>query len=312
MPPPLLECVPNVSEGRDLHVIDTLTAAIESVEGTRLLHRDVGFDANRTVFTFVGSPESVRLSAKRLAAACVELIDLRSYSGTHPYVGALDVCPFVPLWGLDPVLAKAVAEEVGQYIAEELKVPVYFYEHSARREKFRSLAEVRRGGLGSIAGRPIEDAPDLGGPLPHPTAGVSVVGSRDILIAYNINLDTTDVRLARRIARRVREELPKVRAIGWYQAAFGCAQVSLNLLDWRVTDLGAAFGKTREVARGLGVGVTGSELIGLAVEGAMGGWEGLGLGSVREFEYSKRVIETLLATEENEIARMEAEKKNFK
>lgn len=158
----------------------------------------------------------------------------------------------------------------------------------------------------------MEDAPDLGGPVPHATAGVSVVGARDILIAYNINLDTTDVKLARRIAKRVREELPKVRAIGWYQAAFGCAQVSLNLLDYRVTDLGAAFAKTGEVARELGIGVTGSEMIGLAVEEAMGGWEGLGLGSVREFEYSKRVIETLLATEENEIARMEAEKKNFK
>ncbi len=296
MPPPLLECVPNVSEGRDLHVIDKLTAAITSVAGTRLLHRDIGADANRTVFTFVGSPECVRLSAKHLAAACVELIDLRNYRGTHPYVGALDVCPFVPLWGLDEVLAKAVAEDVGRYIAGELGVPVYFYEHSARREKFRSLAEVRRGGLSSIARRPPADAPDLGGPLPHPTAGVSVVGAREVLVAYNINLDTTDVRLARRIARHVREGLPKVRAIGWYQAAFGCAQVSLNLLDYRVTDMAAAFAKTQVVAEGLGVGVTGSELIGLAPAGAMRGWETLGLGSVRAFAWGRRVLEGVVGS----------------
>ena len=297
MPQPYLECVPNVSEGRDLRVVDILTAAIRSVAGTRLLHRDIGADANRTVFTFVGRPEDVRLSAKRLAAACVEVIDLRHYRGTHPYVGALDVCPFVPLWGLDPVLAKAAAADLGQYMAAELGVPVYFYEHAARREKFRSLAEVRRGGLGDIANRAPEDAPDLGGPLPHPTAGVSVVGARDILVAYNVNLATADVRLARRVARRVREELPRVRAIGWYQAAFACAQVSLNLLDYRVTDMAAAFAKTAEVARALGTDVAGSELIGLAPAGAMGGWEELGLDSVKPFEYGERVLE-VAATQE--------------
>ena len=291
MPAPQLECVPNVSEGRDLRLVDALTAAITSVPGTRLLHRDVGRDANRTVFTFLGAPESVRLSAKRLAAATTELIDLRTYAGTHPYLGALDVCPFVPLWGLDPVLAQAAAEDVGAYLAAELGVPVYFYEDSARRARFRSLARVRRGGLASFAARPPADAPDLGGPRPHPTAGVSVVGARDVLIAYNVNLATRDAGIARVIARQLRRELPRVRAIGWYQDAFGCAQVSFNLLDYRVTGMGTAYAKTRDAARALGTDVAGSELIGMAPAEALVGWEAWGLDSVRGFVYEERVLE---------------------
>ena len=291
MPAPQLECVPNVSEGRDLHVVDRLTAAVTSVPETRLLHRDVGADANRTVFTFLGPPEAVRLSAKRLARACTELIDLRAYAGTHPYVGALDVCPFVPLWGLAPAVARAAAEDVGAYLHEELGVPVYFYEDSARRERFRSLARVRRGGLAGFAARPPEDAPDLGGPLPHPTAGVTVVGARDLLIAYNVNLATRDAEVARAIARQLRRELPRVRAIGWYQAAFGCAQVSFNLLDYRVTGMGAAYAKTRDAARALGTDVAGSELIGMAPAEALVGWEAWGLGSVRDFVYEDRCLE---------------------
>lgn len=290
MPAPQLECVPNVSEGRDLRLVDRLAAAITSVPGTCLVHRDVGRDANRTVFTFLGPPEAVRLSAKRLARACVDLVDLRGYAGTHPYVGALDVCPFVPLWGLDPALARAAAEDVGAYLAGELGVPVYFYEESARRERFRNLARVRRGGLASVPGRPPEDGPDLGGPLPHPSAGVSVVGARGILVAYNVNLATADARLARAIARELRGSLPAVRAIGWYQAAFGCCQVSCNLLDYRVTDMATAYAKTGEIAARHGTSVAGSELIGMAPAAALRGWESLGLDSVRAFAYEGRVL----------------------
>ena len=266
--PPLLECVPNVSEGRNLELIHRFAEAISSVSGTQLLHQDIGYDANRTVFTMVGEPAAVCLSAKRLAHAVVAAIDLRHYSGTHPYVGALDVCPFVALGGLDPRLAQAAAQELGHYLVDDLGVPIYYYEQSARRERFQSLARVRRGGLHAVANRPPQDAPDLGGPLPHPTAGVSVVGVRDLLVAFNINLSTSDAAIAAAIAAELRR-LPRVRAIGWYQAAFGCAQVSCNLLDFRVTGLGAAFAKTRALAQTLGVDTAGSELIGLVPEAAL-------------------------------------------
>ena len=144
---PLLECIPNVSEGRDLSVIDLLTTAITSVPEVRLLHRDVGADANRTVFTFLGPPTAVIEAAKRLAIAVVKHIDLTNYSGTHPYIGALDVCPFVPLFGLDMEVAKDAAQEVATFLGEALRVPSYLYEKSATRPLYRSLAKVRRGGI---------------------------------------------------------------------------------------------------------------------------------------------------------------------
>ncbi len=315
--PPLLECIPNVSEGRNMAVIEQLTTAITSVSGTYLLHRDIGFDANRTVFTFVGEPDSVRLSAKRLARACRDLIDLRNYSGTHPYVGALDVCPFVALWGLSPKHALEAADELARFSASELEVPTYLYEHSASRPAYRSLAQVRRGGLAKVALRTGEEGPDYGEGS-HPTAGVSVVGARDLLVAYNINLTTSDVELAKHIARQLRaaartQQLPRLRAIGWYQASFGCAQVSINLLEYRRTGLGEAYLAVQAHARAVDVDVAGSELIGLVPlnaltsvplafgqsaatieEAAHQAVSLLGLRSVRPFEVHQRVLEYLV------------------
>lgn len=266
--PPLLECVPNVSEGRDLAKVEAFTRAIASVEGTHLLHRDIGYDANRTVFTFVGAPAAVRLSAKRLAEACVAHIDLRRYSGTHPFVGALDVCPFVALGGLAPKHATAAARDVAEYCHTALGVPVYLYEHSATRPAYRSLARVRRGGLADAAARTGAWAPDYGTGA-HPTAGCSVVGARELLVAYNINLDGADPATARRIAGTLRSSargtgLPKVRAIGWHQAALGRTQVSINLLDYRVTGLGDVYTRVQALAAENGAAAAGSELIGLA------------------------------------------------
>ena len=314
-----------MSEGRDRGVVDALTAAIESVAGTRLLHRDVGRDANRTVFTMVGDPASVGLSAKRLAAACVELIDLRGYRGTHPYVGALDVCPFVALWGLPPERAADTALEVARYVGTELGVPTYLYEHSATRPAYRSLAAVRRGGLAAVARRAggpdgaLGDGPDFGPAGLHPTAGACVVGARGLLVAFNVNLSPgAPVALAREIAAAVRSagaravrphRLPKLRAIGWYQEAFGCAQVSCNLLDYRVTGLGETYLAVRRLAHAAGYDVAGSELIGMvpaaalvAAQVAFGeatlnveaaarrGAELLGLGAVRPFVFEERVL----------------------
>lgn len=267
--PPLLECVPNVSEGRDLATIEALTAAITSVPNTTLLHRDIGYDANRTVFTFVGSPESVCLSAKRLARACVERIDLTAYSGTHPYIGALDVCPFVPLWGLSPKHATAAALELAEFCASELTVPVYLYEHSATRPRYRSLAQVRKGGLRAVRQREAPLGPDFGEGA-HPTAGASVIGARDILVAFNINLsgDSAGAKLASKIAAHIRSTnkatgLPKIRAIGWQQPALGRSQVSVNLLDYNTTGLAEVYQEVDRLAKAANSHAAGSELIGL-------------------------------------------------
>ena len=315
---PYLECIPNVSEGRDLAIIEQLTEAIVSVPGTHLLHRDIGYDANRTVFTFVGSPAAVSLSAKQLATRCTELIDLRTYTGTHPYIGALDVCPFVALWGLDATEAHAAAKNTAQYIGQSLHVPVYFYEHSATRDLYNSLAQVRKGGLAALSTRPSELGPDIG-THPHATAGACVLGVRDILVAYNINLSTKDVEIAKAIAAKIRSMktgtgLAKVRAIGWYQPTFGCAQVSVNLLDYRVTGFAEAYKAVREIAQTMGVEVRGSELIGLTPlealvnaarvftgkpadagvdqhQAALLAVEALGLNAIRPFDIEDRVLE---------------------
>ena len=281
---PLLECIPNVSEGRNLDVIDMLTAAITSVEDVRLLHRDVGADANRTVFTFLGPPKAVVEAAKRLAVSVVKHIDLTDYSGTHPYIGALDVCPFVPLFGLDMKVAQEAAIEVAKFLGEELQVPAYLYEKSATRPVYRSLAKVRKGGILAASRRrstrPAQDlrqnhpdasqnlGPDFGPDGIHPTAGASVVGARKLLVAYNINLTTSDVQIARAIAKAVRasgngHRLRGVRAIGWYQEAFGHAQISINLTDVNKTGLATIYETVREEAQKHNYDVAGSEMIGL-------------------------------------------------
>ncbi len=271
---PLLECIPNVSEGRNLEVVDLLTAAITSVADVQLLHRDVGFDANRTVFTFLGPPTAVVEAAKRLADAVVEHIDLTDYSGTHPYIGALDVCPFVPLFGLQQKVAKQAALEMAAYLGEELKVPTYLYEKSATRPDYRLLAKVRKGGIQAVRFRqnhpdPTQDmGPDFGPNGIHQTAGASVVGARNLLVAYNINLSTSDVKIARRIAKSIRatgngQRLAGVRAIGWYQESFGYAQISINVTNVIKTGLATIYEAVREEANKHGCDVAGSEMIGL-------------------------------------------------
>ncbi|MFK8055139.1 MAG: glutamate formimidoyltransferase, partial [Saprospiraceae bacterium] len=281
---PLLECIPNVSEGRDLKVIDALTASITSVSGVRLLHRDVGADANRTVFTFLGSPDAVIEAAKRLAKATVEHIDLTNYSGTHPYIGALDVCPFVPLFGLEMEVAKKAADEIAAYLGEELNVPSYLYDKSATRPIYRALSKVRKGGIQAASLRrssrgvqglrqnnpdsALNMGPDYGPDGIHPTAGASVVGARNLLVAYNINLTTSEVSVARAIAKAVRatgngHRLPGVRAIGWYQESFGFAQISINLTNVKRTGLAKIYETVREEAQKHGCDVAGSEMIGL-------------------------------------------------
>jgi glutamate formiminotransferase/formiminotetrahydrofolate cyclodeaminase len=287
----VVECVPNFSEGRDRKKIDAIAEAIRSVAGAKLLDVDPGADTNRTVYTFVGSPRAIVDAALAGARAARELIDMRVHSGAHPRLGALDVCPFVPVSGISMEECTGLAREFGRRLADELGVPVYLYEKAASKPSRNSLADVRSGeyeGLEAKLGDP-EWAPDFGPARFDARWGATIAGAREFLIAYNVNLNTKDKKLADDIALTVREggrlarnpdgspvldpsgkpariagRLKAVRAIGWYIEEYRCAQVSLNLLDYRTTPLWEVFETIREEAEARGLFVTGSELIGLA------------------------------------------------
>jgi glutamate formiminotransferase/formiminotetrahydrofolate cyclodeaminase len=266
---PLLELVPNVSEGRDEEVIAAI-AAHASVPGARLLDVDSGFAAHRTVLTVAGDPEALEASARALIAEAVQRIDLRRHQGTHPRIGAADVVPFVPLLGAGLEICADLARRVGRWVGEELGLPVYLYGSAA---KSRSLATVRRGGFEGLGSR--TDQPDFGPRRPHPTAGAVAVGARPVLIAFNVNLDRADADAAAEIARRIRSSgsgprrLDRVQALGWLLDNRGVAQVSCNLADWRRTPLHVVYDACVDESNRLGIGVTGSELVGMAPLGAL-------------------------------------------
>lgn len=278
---PLVECVPNVSEGRDPRVIAALADAASRVSGVRLLHVDAGVDAHRTVLTFAGPPEAVGDAAIALGHAVASLVDMRRQRGAHPRLGALDVCPFVPVRHVSLERCALVARRVASTLARDLSLPVYLYEAAAFRTSRRALPALRRGEFEGLGAKLRDPAwlPDFGPARPHPSLGAAVVGARPFLIAWNIALDTRDDRVARVIAARVRESgwtsadgaarvhhpgrLRAVRAVGWAMPTYGHAQVSLNLLDFRVTSMAAAWRAVCEEAGVAGVRVVGSELVGL-------------------------------------------------
>lgn len=275
--PPLLECVPNVSEGRDAAVVAALAEAVRG-GGAELLdvHSDV--DHHRSVLTFVGATAIVERSLLALARAAVALIDLRHHRGAHPRIGALDVAPFVPLRGASMADAVASAHRAGHAVAEACGVPVFFYGEAALRSDRRELPAVRRGGFEGLAQRmaPPEGRPDAGPPVPHPTAGATAVGARRLLIALNADLASADVAVAAAIARAVREAtpggLPGVRALGLFLASRGVAQVSMNLIDpWRSPPVMVAERVERE-ARARGVIVREYELVGCAPASLFAEW----------------------------------------
>jgi glutamate formiminotransferase len=255
---PLVECVPNFSEGRDPVVIAALADAV----GAPLLDQTSDQDHHRTVLTFAGSPEFVMDAAVRLAGVAAQRIDLRTHAGVHPRIGAMDVCPLVPVQGVTLEQCAALAHWVGNRIWLEHGIPVYFYEAAALREDCRKLEDVRRMGL----------PPDLGGPTLHPSAGAVVVGARKFLIAYNVNLATADLGIARGIARTIRESrggLPKVKALGLPLETAGLVQVSMNLVDYEVTSIVQVYEAVERLAAAMGVEVRESELIGLAPAAAL-------------------------------------------
>ncbi|MEY2520433.1 MAG: glutamate formiminotransferase / 5-formyltetrahydrofolate cyclo-ligase [Verrucomicrobiota bacterium] len=289
----IIECVPNFSEGRDLEVIAQITAAIESVEGISLLNVDPGASTNRTVVTFAGSPEATVEAAFRGIRKAAELIDMRKQKGAHPRMGATDVCPFIPVSNVSWDEAVACAQSLGKRVGDELKIPVYLYEKAARDPSRSNLSIIRAGEYEGFFEKIKEPAwkPDFGPSIFNEKSGATVIGAREFLVAYNVNLNTRAVRRATSVAFDVRENgrvktedgtpsgkpvldakgepvrlpgmLKHVKAIGWYVEEYGTAQVSMNLTNLEETPLHAAFDACSEAASKRGLRVTGSEVVGM-------------------------------------------------
>ena len=265
----LIESVPNVSEGRRLDVVDRLADAISSVPGVFLLDRTSDASHNRTVFTLAGEDGPVTEALERLVAGAIHDIDMDAHSGEHPRIGAVDVIPFVPLADTSMEDCIALAQAFGRRIASRFELPVYLYAQAASRPERVKLSDVRRGqyeGLKAEIGQRGRE-PDFGPARTHPSAGAVAVGARPFLIAYNINLASEDVELAKRIARRVRESgggLPRVQGNGFWIEELRRAQVSMNVLDFSVTPLWLVWETVRDIAAEDGVDLAESELIGLA------------------------------------------------
>jgi glutamate formiminotransferase/formiminotetrahydrofolate cyclodeaminase len=291
----LIECVPNFSEGRDRGIIDAITGEIAKVAGATLLDVDPGEATNRTVVTFVATPEALVEAAFSAIRKAAELIDMRRHSGAHARQGATDVCPFVPVCGVTVEECVELANKLAARVGEELRIPVYLYELAATRPERRSLSEIRVGEYEALAEKlkKPEWKPDHGPAEFSATAGATVIGVRPFLIAYNINLNTRDTSLAKDIALTIRERgrakrdaagkkmrdaegnlvrepgFPNCRATGWFIEEYGRAQVTMNLTDYTVTPVHVVFDRVVQLATELGVRVTGSEIVGLVPKEAM-------------------------------------------
>ncbi len=265
----LVECVPNFSEGRQLAKVNAIVDAMRAVPGVYLLGRESDADHNRSVVTLVGEPDAVREAAVRGVGKAAELIDLTRQTGAHPRVGATDVVPFIPIEGVTIEDCVVLANEAGKAIWERFHIPVYLYEAAAQWPERVNLENIRRGqfeGLREEVLRNPQRAPDIGEPRLHPTAGATVVGARKFLIAYNINLNTPDLEIAKRIAKTIRFSsggMPCVKAMGVDLRARNLAQVSMNLTDFEQTPIHKVFETVKREAQRLGVGIVGSEIVGL-------------------------------------------------
>ena len=273
--PRLVECVPNFSEGRRREVVDEILGVIAAVPGVTLLDSELDPDHNRSVLTFAGEPEPVAEAAFLAVRKAAERIDLNHHRGQHPRMGAADVVPFVPIEGLTLDDCAALARAVGERIGRELAIPVFLYEAAARTPARTSLADVRRGefeGLREAIGRDAGRAPDFGPARIHPTAGATAVGARRFLVAFNANLNTGDVRVARAIAAAIREQnggLKNVRALGFSIEGGRRAQVSMNLVDVEATPIHRVLALVRDEAARHGATISGCEVVGLAPEAAL-------------------------------------------
>jgi len=292
----IVECVPNFSEGRDKDKINAIVREIEAVPGVKLLDVDPGESTNRTVVTFIGEPEAVKEAAFKAIGKAAEVLDMRTHKGAHSRIGAMDVCPFVPVSGVTMEDCVQLAHELGGRVAGELGIPVYLYEEAAQKPDRRNLANIRAGEYEGLPEK-LKDpnwAPDYGDPVFNPKSGATVIGAREFLIAYNINLNTRDRRLAHEIALNLREsgrvkknkdgtivrdslghsvKVPgrfrDVKAVGWYIEDYGVAQISINFTNYRRSPVHAVFDETVKQAEKLGLRVTGSELVGLIPKEAL-------------------------------------------
>jgi len=334
----IVECVPNISDGRNPEVYNAVAQAAAAVTGVELLDVDPGQETNRTVITFVGEPEAVLEGAFAVVKRSFELIDMQTHHGAHGRQGATDVCPFVPVSGVTMDDCVELSKRLGKRVGEELGIPVFLYEYAATRPERRSLADIRKGEYEALEEKlkTPEFAPDFGPATFVPGFGVMVTGARKFLVAYNVDLNVTDKRWANRVAFDVRENgrtvkgpdgkktqqpgmLKAVRGVGWFIPEYGCAQVSMNLIDLDVTPVHVAFDACDEAARARGIRVTGSELVGLIPRSSMleagrhyltrmerspgvptadlihSAVQSLGLNEVSEFNPEEKIIEDILA-----------------
>ncbi len=358
----IVECVPNFSEGRNLKTINSIVDAIKSVEGVYVLDVDPGADTNRTVVTFMGSPEAVKEGAFRGIKKASELIDMRKHKGAHPRMGATDVCPFVPVSGVTMEECIEIAKEVGKRVWDELKIPVYLYEYAATSPERKSLANIREGEYEGLPEK-LKDPnwkPDFGEPFFNEKSGATVIGAREFLIAYNINFNTRNKKKVHQIALNIREKgrakrdekgkivrdengnkimipgkFKELRAIGWYIEEYGCAQLSMNFTNYKITPPHIVFDEVCKEAEEMGLRVTGSELVGLIPLEAMlmagrhylrkqGGNTGvpekelvhiairsLGLSDIVPFDPEEKIIEYKLEKLENKERLIDMNIKDF-
>ena len=291
----IIECVPNFSEGRDPAILEAIAREIRAVAGVSLLDIDPGKDTNRTVFTFAGAPEPVIEAAYRAIGKAAELIDMSKHQGAHPRMGATDVCPLIPVSGISLAETAHFANQLAMRVATDFQIPVYLYEEAATKPERKNLSTIRSGEYEGLQDK-LKDPewnPDYGEAVFNPRSGATVIGARDFLIAYNINLNTANVKKANSIAFDVREngrvkkvngqvqldntgqplrepgKLKNVKAIGWYIEEYGFAQISMNLTNPNVTPMHEAFESVVEAAEMRGVRVTGSELVGMVPKYAL-------------------------------------------
>ncbi|MCL2398047.1 MAG: glutamate formimidoyltransferase [Defluviitaleaceae bacterium] len=294
----LVQCIPNFSEGINSKVIEDLADIVRATAGCTLLDYSADTSHNRSVFTLVGSVEGIKAAAVALAKYAAVNINMSTHVGEHPRMGAVDVIPFVPIKNVTMEECVEISKEVGTQIAEEIGIPVFLYEESASKEARRNLAAVRKGQFEGMAEKMAKDAwkPDFGPAQPHPTAGVVAVGARMPLIAFNVNLSTSDVNIANNIAKIVRGSsggFKHVKGIGIYLEDRNIAQVSMNMVNYEGTPLYRVVELIRAEAARYGVFVTGTELIGLAPAKALIDSAEYYL-QIEDFDYGKQVLENHL------------------